>query len=309
VTISLARRGLYSIVSRNFHSTKASSEARTSGLLGVARRWFLEDELRESPGRALDGSARAQLELARRLLDAAELILEYPRLSDAALGLLRDAAELLSPEREELRPISAGLSPGEVAALLPAERQGRLDALRVALGSRVAELEAAAYRRERLVALRRSRLVVAALVSLSALLAVLFALGLIGPAPNLALGKPVTTSSIYDAEDYPPAQLVDGNADDLGFHTELEDEPSVTIDLLVPQAIHRVVVVNRESYRERALPLVIETSADGKRYRLFARRDRVFGKWSATAPTVTARYVRLRVEKRTYFHLNEVSVY
>jgi hypothetical protein len=252
---------------------------------------------------------RARLELARRLFDAAELILEYPRLSDAALALLRDAAELLSAQREELRPVSAGLSPGEVAALVPAERQARLHALRVALGSRIAELEAAAYRHERLVALRRSRMVIAALVSLSTLLALLFALGVIGPAPNLALGKPVDPSTTYDGENYPPAQLVDGNADDLGFHTELEDRPSVTIDLREPQAIHRVVVVNRASYRERALPLVIETSTDGKRYREFARRDRVFEKWSAKAPTVMARYVRLRVENETYFHLNEVSIY
>jgi hypothetical protein len=293
----------------NLHSTPASSESQASGLLGVARRWFLEDELRESRDRALDDSTRAQLELARRLLDAAELILEYPRLSDAALALFRDTAELLSIQREELGPLSAGLSPGEVAALVPAERQARLHALRVALGSRMAELEAAAYRRERLVALRRSRMVVAALVSLSALLALLFALGLIGPAPNLALGKPVTPSTTYAAETYPPEQLVDGNADDLGFHTELEDQPSVTIDLQAPQAIHRVVVVNRPSYRERALPLVIETSADGRSYREFARRDRVFEKWSASAPTVMARYVRLRVENETYFHLNEVSVY
>ena len=69
------------------------------------------------------------------------------------------------------------------------------------------------------------------------------------------------------------------------------------------------VVVNRASYRERALPLVIETGADGKTYREFARRKRVFEKWSATAPTVMARYVRLRVENETYFHLNEVSIY
>jgi hypothetical protein len=276
---------------------------------GLARRWLLEEELRETAGLAPNDSVRRELELARRLLDAAELVLEYPRLSDAALVLLRDTAQLLVPERAELGPLSTGLSPSELAALGLAERQARLQALRDALGSRIAELEAKAYRHERVVLLRRARIAVAVLVSLSALLAVLFALGVIGPAPNLAFGKPVTPSSVFRGEKYPPAQLVDGNADDLGFHTELEDEPSVTIDLLAPQAIRRVVVANRFDYRERALPLVIETSADGKTYREFARRDRVFEKWTAKGAPVTARFVRLRVESPTYFHLNEVSVY
>jgi hypothetical protein len=94
----------------------------------------LEDELRENQRQELDQSTRRELELARRLLDAAELVLEYPRLSDAALVLLRDTAQLLLPERAELGPLSTGLSPSELAALGLAERQARLQALRAALG-------------------------------------------------------------------------------------------------------------------------------------------------------------------------------
>lgn len=116
--------------------------------------------------------------------------------------------------------------------------------------------------------------------------------------------------SYFEPERVQPGRLVDGNTDDLGFHTILEDDPWVTIDLLEPRPIARVVVHNRISHRERTLPLLIEASVDGNHFLQFARRYEVFEKWTARRKeTVRARWVRLRVEKRTYFHLNEVEVF
>lgn len=275
----------------------------------AVQRWFLRDELRDARTADPTEAPRRELVLARQLLDAAELLFGYEKLAGAALVLLGDAAVLLKPADPELAELSAGLSPSDIAALGSEQRRTRLLALRDAVTASVARLEAEAYRHERLLSLRRWRISLVSIGALSGLLAVLLALGVIGPAPNLALGKRATPSSNLEGEDYPPRQLVDGNADDLGFHTELEDEPSVTIDLLASQTIRRVVVVNRSSYRERALPLVIETSTDGKIYRHFARRQRLFNTWTAKSAPVQARFVRLRVENTTYFHLNEVSIY
>jgi hypothetical protein len=126
---------------------------------------------------------------------------------------------------------------------------------------------------------------------------------------NLARGKPVTASSYYQDEPYSPTRLVDGNRRALGFHTEWQENPLVTIDLLGLETVRRVVVYNRNEYRERAVPLIIETSSDGQTYQQFARRDETFAEWEAKAGPVRARYVRLRVPHHTCFHLNEVEVY
>jgi hypothetical protein len=290
-------------------SKTGSSPAKVEAarVRGAVRRWFLRDEVRMSQGQKLDSAALAELELTRRLLDAAELLLDYPKLTDAAIVLLCELCELVARQRTEPCASCENLS-AELGAPSPAERHARVLALRDELGAHVAELEAVAYRHERVVALRRSRVAVTALVALGCLVSALFAAGVIGPAENLALNKPVTPSSVFKAEEYPPAGLVDGNADDVGFHTELEDEPSVTI-AIGQNTIRRVVVVNRIAHRERALPLVVETSDDGKTYREFARRTQVFEKWTAKGAPVTARFVRLRTPKRTYLHLNEVSVH
>lgn len=130
------------------------------------------------------------------------------------------------------------------------------------------------------------------------------------PTKNLAAGKPVTPSSQYKLDYYPPEKLVDGDRDEIGFHTDLEDNPKVTIDLLRPETVSRMVVVNRQDMlQERAVPLIIETSEDGTTYRPFARRDEEFMVWEAKGQPVRARYVRLWVPKRIEFHLNEVEIY
>ena len=59
----------------------------------------------------------------------------------------------------------------------------------------------------------------------------------------------------------------------------------------------------------RALPLYVEVSTDGKQYHRVARRERPFTVWRVSFPTVSARYVRLRVQRKSYLHLNEVEVY
>jgi hypothetical protein len=60
---------------------------------------------------------------------------------------------------------------------------------------------------------------------------------------------------------------------------------------------------------DRAVPLIIEVGDDGTHFRQIARRDTEFSAWKPSFPTVTARYVRLRVPRRSMLHLEEVAVY
>lgn len=127
--------------------------------------------------------------------------------------------------------------------------------------------------------------------------------------PDLAAGKPWTASSkAYECK--PAERSCGGGVTSILFHTLEQDQPWVTFDLGSPQKFARVEVVNREDCcAERAAPLVVETSDDGQKYREVARTTEPFDEWTATFKPVKARYVRLRVDRRSYLHLVRVSVF
>ena len=58
----------------------------------------------------------------------------------------------------------------------------------------------------------------------------------------------------------------------------------------------------------RAAPLVVELSSDRSAWTKAAQRDTSFVTWTAQFPPTTARYVRLRVARRTFLHLENVSI-
>jgi hypothetical protein len=131
-----------------------------------------------------------------------------------------------------------------------------------------------------------------------------------GVVVNLALNQTVEVSSHYRADLYRDDTLVDGDKTQLGCHTESEHHPWARIDLGGKQTIRRVVVTNRlDGLTERAVPLLIETSLDGRNYEEFARKTEVFKTWTADGAPTKARYVRLMVLADNILHLNEVEVY
>jgi hypothetical protein len=131
-----------------------------------------------------------------------------------------------------------------------------------------------------------------------------------GVATNYVRHAVVTTSSNLDPGQFPPARLVDGDTTKLGCHTKAERNPWVVIDLRGNRTIHRVVVTNRlEGLTERAIPLLIETSRDGRTYAQFARKTDDFKTWTATAKPTDARFVRLTVLANSVLHLNEVAIF
>jgi hypothetical protein len=90
----------------------------------------------------------------------------------------------------------------------------------------------------------------------------------------------------------------------------LEANPFVVIDLGKSKTFDKVVVYNRDDCcQERAVPLFIEVSEDGKKYHTIAERRENFDKWTARRLHTKGRFVKLRLAKTEYFHLSEVEIY
>ena len=136
--------------------------------------------------------------------------------------------------------------------------------------------------------------------------------GRIVPA-DVALGKPVHPSSRRSAT--PEGQdLVDGDVGtSFAIHTNTEDNPNVVIDLLGTFSVDKVVVYNRvDGWFDDSLPLVVELSLDGSHYEEVGRREQHFDAdppWTVAVTHHRARFVRLRVARRSYLALSEVEVF
>jgi hypothetical protein len=119
---------------------------------------------------------------------------------------------------------------------------------------------------------------------------------------NWAEGRPFRTSSSH-----PSCQPHD--CADLLFHTLVENDPWVEIDLGQVRSIHRIDIANRsDCCAERAVPLVAEVSLDDRHWNQVARREAEFSTWTARFPTRPARYVRLHVPRETALHLEGIAV-
>jgi len=129
-----------------------------------------------------------------------------------------------------------------------------------------------------------------------------------GQKPNLAAGKPWHASSTW-AVCQPEIRTCGAARTAVFFHTEEDLQPWIEFDLMAPTAFSEVYVKNRNSLPDRAIPLVVEVSDDAKNWRPVARREDTFRRWTASFPSVTARYVRLRVDRRSYLHLEAVEIH
>jgi hypothetical protein len=128
--------------------------------------------------------------------------------------------------------------------------------------------------------------------------------------PNLALHRPVIVSSQYPLEGKDHSLLVDGDFDNLGFHTESAGQQWVVIDLGSVRKFDEVVVYNRaDGFQERAVPLRLEVSSDNKNFTLLREQRETFYTWSAKGLRAEGRYVRLLNTPPNFFHLAEVEIY
>jgi hypothetical protein len=125
---------------------------------------------------------------------------------------------------------------------------------------------------------------------------------------NLADGRPWRASSVYKGFS-PETGICDGRRTRIFFHTNLEREPWVEVDLGEPTPITRVDVRNRrDCCRDRSFPLLIEGSLDGQAWQELGRRPEPFSTWTLRFEPTLARYVRAKALKRTFLHLESLEV-
>lgn len=101
-----------------------------------------------------------------------------------------------------------------------------------------------------------------------------------------------------------------------GFHTENEEKPWWQVDLGQSLALDRVVLFNRCDAASRNAQVIVLLSEDGKHFQQTYQHDgTVFLGFTDQKPLTvplkgaTARYVRLQLPGKSYFHLDEVEVY
>jgi hypothetical protein len=57
------------------------------------------------------------------------------------------------------------------------------------------------------------------------------------------------------------------------------------------------------------VPLIVEVSNDDQNFQEVVRRTEIFWTWRPSFPTQHARYLRLRVPRRSILHLEAVNVH
>jgi hypothetical protein len=93
------------------------------------------------------------------------------------------------------------------------------------------------------------------------------------------------------------------------FCTAAEDHPFIVFDLHSIQSLSGVVVDNRrDGYTERAVPLVVQVSADKKHWKTVAKRTEDFTTWRADFETERVRWVKLSVSRHDFLHLSKVRL-
>jgi hypothetical protein len=126
---------------------------------------------------------------------------------------------------------------------------------------------------------------------------------------DLALGRPYKTSSLYPGVGCKSPEQDCPESPFFFFHTMDDERPWVEFDLGGKRRMSAIKLVNREDCcAERAVPLAVEVSMDGKTWREVARRTEVFNTWYKDFPTVSARYVRVIGLRKSPLHLKRVAI-
>jgi hypothetical protein len=133
--------------------------------------------------------------------------------------------------------------------------------------------------------------------------------------PNVALGKPVKSSSTHP-ESLAPTDgtwLDNGRIERLyGVATNNEQNPWMQIDLQKPTLIKRIVVYNRgDGWFNECLPLEISVGDDETKLHRIGLRETLFTQffpWTLET-NETARFVRLTKRGSGAYALSEVEVY
>ncbi|UCG57207.1 MAG: discoidin domain-containing protein [Phycisphaerales bacterium] len=101
-----------------------------------------------------------------------------------------------------------------------------------------------------------------------------------------------------------------------GFHTEYEDNPWWQVDLGESMSLDRVAIYNRSDFADRASRLIVLLADQTKNFtKVYEHDGRAFFGFADQKPLTVklagaeARYLRLKLPVRSYFHLDEVEIY
>ena len=146
------------------------------------------------------------------------------------------------------------------------------------------------------------------------------------PGPNLALGRPATQSSLSQWSigktlDEDASRATDGQlTGQMRFCTDIEESPWWRVDLGDRYAIGEIRLFNRiddPGCVDRASRLEISVSEDDNTWTVVGRKldDKQFGGVDGaplicrTVRPISGRFVRVRLLRRTFLHLDQVEVY
>jgi hypothetical protein len=147
---------------------------------------------------------------------------------------------------------------------------------------------------------RRRRLALAATLLALCLMASAKTVAYVFAPTDLAAGKPWSISSV----------LPDVYSAKILFHTNQEMNPWFEIDLGEVKLVRQLRVRNRSDGNwDRAIPLIAELGNDRVNWQVVATRETPFATWEPSFPATHARYVRLRVPRVSFLHLEEVKVF
>jgi hypothetical protein len=279
--------------------------------------------------------ARTDLDLARRALAqegspscccaAADLFRQaaYWALLARATDLGRPSPQALWAAASERALLEAAAGPDDLASIQPLFESGFVDLADRPPAEQCAAAEQLDRFAGRLLVIARQPLVEVEEVKIqrffgtsllvacavAALMIAMVCVRLITRRPNLAAGKPWTASSEF-AKCHPENGECGGTPTEIFFHTKSEDNPWLEYDFGSPLGFSSLTIVNRQDYGpERSVPLVVEVSNDRKTYTEVARRTDVFSAWRPKFAPQQARYLRLRVPRVSFLHLESVEVH
>ena len=131
---------------------------------------------------------------------------------------------------------------------------------------------------------------------------------------NIAKKSKITFSSMSQwstDEDYKEIVTAEHNRD-FSFHTDLEHNPWIELDLGAIYVLHNIVVFNRKNAcQDRAYTLKIAISNDKVNYELIHKGFIPFEEKVEfnLGSLKTARYVKLSLDDFNYFHLSKIEIF
>lgn len=132
---------------------------------------------------------------------------------------------------------------------------------------------------------------------------------------DVALYKPAFQSSLYQNNNRYNARTVLNNeiVNDFSFHTQEEENPWWYVDLIYPYFIDYIVIYDRPKFSYKSRTLKVEISLDLMRWEVI-HEGLLYNDESGLpfilplSGLIKAKYVRLSINEKHYFHLKKVSI-